>query len=138
MSLLTKVTEVFQKVIDQGGRCTDDAGGCVYTSPCGTRHCAVGHLLTTEEQQQVIDLGLNDDANVHALCDKLEGLIETLAPRLDLAGQPWVTVRDALCILQETHDAMCGGETLEILLTNFKHHLLENVRTEHLAKELEV
>lgn len=58
---MTTLQELFNKaylgVVGQGGFARNLHGSCYYT--LGEKHCAAGWLLTKEQQQHLIDLGLN-------------------------------------------------------------------------------
>lgn len=58
---MTTLQELFNKaylgVVGQGGFARSPYGGGYYT--LGEKHCAVGWLLTKEQQQHLIDLDLN-------------------------------------------------------------------------------
>ena len=85
------ITEIFRKIIGQGGRCVDKTGHCYYGNDIG-HHCAIGWLLPPDRE----DL-MNFGGHIWDLIEEFEDL-----------GPNDAFIRENECLLkivQIIHDA---------------------------------
>lgn len=105
MSLQEACDYAVSKIVEQGGRCLNAIGGCVYSDGEGN-HCGVGWLL--DEENEVL---MNRGVTAKALAQKYP----TLIPNLIKENLP------VMAILQSFHDRPKGYR--KTCLKNLSNHI---------------
>jgi len=68
MNLSESLNFAVKKIVEQGDRCTDVVGDCIYG--IGNKHCAIGWLLDHTDKQL-----MDFEGDVYELCDEFEDSI---------------------------------------------------------------